>query len=179
MCPCHVNNFMKYLFENKLINYSMVLVCLYLIEVGVHRYVGSTQNLIGRLGDHYRRSLSDDSTGPLSSVMRRSKYLDEICGRVLAVYDIPVIRQLGHDWNILEKIDPRISECLEHYWINDLESDLNICLKNKYSSKYLRECHDRYLVIHGCGRTVCLKDAHDTMLSVYDPQMFKPEIEYN
>ena len=78
MCPCYVNNFMKYLFENKLINYSMVLVCLYLIEVGVHRYVGSTQNLIGRLGDHYRRSLSDDSTGPLSTVMRRSKYLDEI-----------------------------------------------------------------------------------------------------
>lgn len=157
----------------------MVLVCVYMIEIGTHRYVGSTQNLMGRLGDHYRRSLSGDSMSPLLTVMKRSKYLDKICGRVLSVYDIPMRRYLGRDWNILEKIDHRITDCLEHYWINDLESDLNICLKNKYSLKYLRECHDRYLVIHGCGRTVCLKDAHDMMLSDYDTKMFKPEIECN
>lgn len=157
----------------------MVLVSLYLIEVDGHRYVGSTQNLFGRMGDHYRRSLYGGCSSLLSSVMKKSEKLDQISGQVLAVYDIPTRRTLSRDWSVVEHMDSRILGHLESYWINDLETDLNNSFKNNFSPKYLREYHEKYWVSHGGGRSICLKEAYDQMMSDYTIDSIRPELECN
>jgi len=156
----------------------MVLICLYLIVVGSHKYVGSTQNLIGRLGDHYRRALIGGSCGPLTSVLKSSDNLDDLSGHVLALYDIPSMRSLSRDWTIMEDIDSRILDRLECYWIDDLKPDLNNYFRNIFSHKYLKDYHDRYLVSHG-GRSINLKDAYDMMSSDYTIDSIRPELEIN
>jgi hypothetical protein len=142
----------------------MVLACAYLIEIGSHRYVGITQSFMRRLGEHWRRCMDSSFMSPLYHMIREHSDSKSIRGRILAVYDIPCVRCSGKDMNISERINSRIMEKLEHLWVKDLEADLNNYRTIKYSSKHLRELHDKYWISHGGGRTMTLSDAYDIVI---------------
>lgn len=101
---------------------------------------------------------------PLYHMIRDSSDSRSISGRILAVYDIPCIRYSGKDMNISERINSRIMEKLEYLWVKDLDADLNNHRTMKYSSKHLRELHDKYWISHGGGRTMTLSDAYDIVI---------------
>jgi len=101
---------------------------------------------------------------PLYHMIRDFPESQSIHGRILAVYDIPCIRYSGKDMNISDRMNSRITEKLEYLWVKDLEADMNNHRTMKYSSKHLRELHDKYWISHGGGRTMRLSDAYDIVI---------------
>lgn len=117
-----------------------------------------------RLGEHWRRCMDRSFMSPLYHMIRESSDSRGVSGRILAVYDIPSIRCSGKDMNISERINSRIMEKLEYFWIKDLEADMTNHRIMKYSSKYLRELHEKYWISHGGGRTMSLSEAYDMVI---------------
>ena len=90
---------------------------IYLIHVAHHKYIGSTKNFYDRLQTH-RKQLRRGTDENKKFLNAYNKYGESSCF-----------------WEILElcDADEKILKQREEYWINTLNSDLNI---NKYPTRY-------------------------------------------
>ena len=89
----------------------------YLIHIAHHKYIGSTKNFYERLQTH-RKQLRKGNCENKKFINAYNKYGESACF-----------------WEILELCtsDDKVLKQREEYWINALNSDLNI---NKYPTKY-------------------------------------------